>query len=101
VLFRSVSRKPSSGLYAQLAIYALASGNDDKYKEARTKPLALATSKERRDGIAAQLDEVKQQVDDAREAQVKAAEESSGGTGGDSGSTTPPLKSLPNLGGLQ
>lgn len=96
-----VSRKPSSGLYAQLAIYALASGNDDKYKEARAKALSLATSKERRDGIAAQLDEVKKQVDDARKAQVKAAEESSGGTGGDSGSTTPPLKSLPSLGGLQ
>lgn len=96
-----VTRKPSSGLYAQLAVYALAAGNDDKYKEARTKALALATSAERRKGIAAQLDEVKKQVDDARKAQAEAAAEQTGGSTGDTTDTTPPLKSLPNLGGLQ
>lgn len=96
-----VTREPSSGLYAQLAVYALASGNDEKYKEARTRALALATSKERRDNLAEQLDDIKKQVDDQRKAQAEAAEESAGGTGGDAGSTTPPLKSLPSLGGLQ
>lgn len=96
-----VTRKPSSGLYAQLAVYALASGNEDKYKEARAKALALATSKERRDGIASQLDDVEKQVDEARKAQAEAAAEQSGGSTGDAKDTTPPLKSLPNLGGLQ
>lgn len=91
-----VTREPSSGLYAQLAVYALASGNDDKYKEARAKALELAPSTTRRTAIAKQLDDIKKQVDESRKAQAKAAEEAGGG---DSGSTTPPLKTLPTLGG--
>ncbi|MBO9532807.1 MAG: hypothetical protein J7513_07535 [Solirubrobacteraceae bacterium] len=93
-----VTRKESAGLYAQLALYKLAAGDNAAYKTARAKSLSLADSKERRDGIAEQLDDYEKQVKDAIAAQAKQAKESA--KAGDSKSTTPPLKSLPNLGGV-
>lgn len=94
-----VTRKPSAGLYAQLALYALASGDNAKYETARKKSLELATSDTRRKAIADQLDEYEKEVKKAIEQQQKAAAKASGGSG-DAASTTPPLKSLPNLGGV-
>jgi hypothetical protein len=91
-----VTRKPSAGLYAQLAVYAIASGDNSKYEAARKRALALATSDERRTSIAKELDDIEKQVADAVKAQQKAAEAS----GETTDSTTPPLKSLPNLGGV-
>jgi hypothetical protein len=90
-----VTRKPSAGLYAQLAFYSIAAGDNAKYKTARAKSLALATSKERRDAIAEQLDDVEKQVRDAIAAQAKQAKEAGDATT----KTTPQLQSLPGLGG--
>lgn len=89
-----VTRKPSSGLYAQLAVYALASGNADKAKDARARALELAPNKTRRDAIAKQLDDVEASIKKQQEALAKAQEEA-GGTEG--GSTTPRLPTLPTL----
>ncbi len=89
-----VTRKPSSGLYAQLAVYSLASGNADKAKEARARALALATSKTRRDAIAEQLDTIEKSIKKQQEALAKAQEKAGGG---ESGSTTPSLPTLPTL----
>ncbi len=93
-----VTRKPTAGLYAQLAVYAIAAGDNTKYKDARKRALELAPSPERRTGIAKELDDIEKQVADAIKAQQKAAE--ANGQAGDSASTTPPLKSLPGLGGV-
>lgn len=93
-----VTRKPTAGLYAQLAVYAIAAGDNSKYEAARKKALELAPSEERRKGIAKELDDIEKQVEEAVKAQQKAAEAS--GSTGDTTSTTPPLKSLPGLGGV-
>ncbi len=92
-----VTRKPSSGLYAQLAVYALASGNADKAKEARARALALAPNKTRRDAIAKQLDEVEASIKKQQEALAKAQEEAGGAGGAGGDSTKPQLPTLPNL----
>jgi hypothetical protein len=92
-----VTRKESAGLYAQLAVYKIAAGDNAAYKTARAKALELSDSKDRRDAIAEQLDQVEKDVKDAIAAQAKQAEESAGS--GDGASTTPPIKSLPQLGG--
>ena len=91
-----VTRKPNTGLYGQLAVYALASGNDDKYKSARAKALELAGTAERRTAVAKQLDDVKKQVDESRKAQ---AEAQAGATGEEADGTkrTTPLPTLPSL----
>ncbi|MBJ7472272.1 MAG: hypothetical protein JHD16_13280 [Solirubrobacteraceae bacterium] len=89
-----VTRKPSSGLYAQLALYALASGNADKAKEAKARAIDLATSPERAKAIEEQLDQIEQDLKKQQEAAAKAQEEA-GGAGG--GSTTPTLPTLPTL----
>lgn len=89
-----VTRKPTSGLYAQLAIYALASGNADKAKEARARALELAPSPERRTSIAKELDAIEKSIADQQKAAAKQAEAQGGG---ESGGTTPPLKTLPTL----
>lgn len=89
-----VTRKPSSGLYAQLALYSLASGNADKAKEARARAIELAPTKERGAAIAKQLDDVEKSIKKQQEAQAK-AQESAGGDS--SGSTTPKLPTLPTL----
>jgi hypothetical protein len=91
-----VTREPNAGLYAQLAVYSLAAGDNSKYKAARAKSLALADTKTRRDAIAKELDGYEKQVKDAVAAQQKQA----AANGGGSTSTTPPLKSLPGLGGV-
>jgi hypothetical protein len=91
-----VTKKPTAGLMAQLAVYAVASGDNAKYKAARAKSLALASSAARRTAIAKELDGVEQDVADAVKAQQKAAKES----GDTSTSTTPALKTLPSLGGV-
>ena len=92
-----VTRPPSAGLYAQLALYNLAAGNTSDYKEARAKAISLADSKQRKDAIAKQLDQYEKEVADAIKAQQKQQQAQSGGT---TGSTTPPLKTLPSLGGV-
>jgi hypothetical protein len=93
-----VTRKPTAGLYAQLAVYAIAAGDNSKYEASRKRALALATSPERRTAIAKELDDIEKQVADAIKAQQKAAEASGGTTDGSAGTT--PLKSLPGLGGV-
>lgn len=93
-----VTREPTAGLYAQLAFYAIAAGDNSKYEAARKKSLELATSPERRTAIAKELDDIEKQVADAIKAQQKAAEASGGSTDGSAGTT--PLKSLPGLGGV-
>lgn len=92
-----VTRKPTAGLYAQLAVYAIAAGDNSKYEAARKRALSLATSDERRTAIAKELDDIEKQVADAIKAQQKAAQASGGSTDGSAGTT--PLKSLPGLGG--
>ncbi|MEH3054587.1 MAG: hypothetical protein PGN13_11380 [Patulibacter minatonensis] len=97
-----VTRKPTAGLYAQLAVFAIAASDTGKYKAARAKALELAESDERRTAIKKQLDDTEQQVKEyvkqQTEAQKKATQDSKS-TGGDAKSTTPPLQALPNFGG--
>ncbi len=88
-----VTRKPNSGLYAQLALYALVSGDNDKYEEARDRAIELAPNKERGDAIAKQLDDYEADIKKQQEAAAKAQESA----GSDSGSTTPALPTLPTL----
>jgi tetratricopeptide (TPR) repeat protein len=90
-----VTREPSSGLYSQLTIFALAAGDKARAKEARAQALKLAPSAERRKGIATELDAIEKQINEQIAAQTKAAKES--GTDG-STSTTPKLPTLPSLG---
>ncbi len=88
-----VTREPSAGLYAQLAIYWLFGGSTDKYAEARDRAIDLADSDTRKKAISKQLADYKKQYDDAIKAQAKQAEEAQGGAE----STTPKLKTLPTL----
>ena len=88
-----VSRPPSAGLYAQLAIYWLFGGSTDKFTEARDRAVDLAESDVRKKAITKQLADYKKQYDDAIKAQAKQASEAEGATEG----TTPKLKTLPTL----
>ncbi len=93
-----VTREPTAGLYAQLAFYAIAAGDNSKYEAARKKSLELATSPERPHRHRQGTRRHREAVADAIKAQQKAAEASGGSTDGSAGTT--PLKSLPGLGGV-
>lgn len=73
-----VSREPSSGLYSQLAVYAMAAQDEETAKQARSRALALAGSDQRRDQIRKELDQIQKSVDE----QVKAFEEQQQSEGG-------------------
>lgn len=89
-----VTRKPTSGLYAQLAIFHLVAGDTEKYSTARSRALELAENADRRDQIREYLDEIKADVDKQQKAAAEQAAEA-GGEGAEG--TTPTLPTLPTL----
>ena len=89
-----VTRPPSAGLYAQLAIYYLAAGNNEKYRDARTRSLDAATSDTRRAAIKKQLDDI---AADFKKQQDAYAKQQADQAGEAAGSTTPKLPTLPTL----
>lgn len=87
-----ITREPSPGLYAQLAVYNLVAGDREKYREARARALDLSETAERRKEIKKYLDDVKDDIDKRTRAAAKSA--------GQSGSSTiPKLPTLPAFGG--
>lgn len=88
-----VTREPSAGLYAQLSIYYLASGNNDKAKDAKEQALKAATSETRRTAISKELGEIEASIKKQQEAIAKQTE----AAGSTPDSTTPKLPTLPTL----
>jgi predicted hotdog family 3-hydroxylacyl-ACP dehydratase len=87
-----VTRKPTSGLYAQLALFRLAEGDRRAYEEARARSLALAPSSDRRSEIRDYLDEQEAEfAEQSKKARAAAADGSSGTR------LTPKLPVLPAL----
>ncbi|MDO9357183.1 MAG: hypothetical protein Q7T55_26030 [Solirubrobacteraceae bacterium] len=92
-----VSRPPSAGLYAQLAIYWLFGGSTEKYADARREAIKLAESDSRKAGITKQLDDYKKQYDEAIAAQAKQAKEAEKEQETSPSGTSPKIKTLPLL----
>lgn len=93
-----VTRKPTSGLYAQLAIFQLVSGDTEGYQQARARALELAPNAERRTEIKKYLDDIKADIDEQQKQIAEQTKEASAETGGDSSAgTTPKLPTLPTL----
>lgn len=92
-----VTREPSPGLYAQLAVYHLVSGDSDKYQQARARALDLSEDADRREEIKKYLDDVKKDIDEQTKAAAEQNEDAGGEAGGEG--TTPKLPTLPAFGG--